>query len=190
MEFNKIAAAVLLAGLIGIGTGKISGFLYGGAEEAVHHGEGEHKVARGYSIDVPDEGLLENASAADAPAALTAISPLLATADVAAGEAYFAKRCALCHNIEKGGANKTGPGLWGVVGSNKGSHAGFGYSKAMSEKEGNWDYEELNGFLNNPKKWLSGTIMAYAGVKKDDERANLIAYLRTQSDAPVPLPAP
>ena len=190
MEFNKLAAAVLIAGLIGIGTGKISGFLYGGAEDAAHHGEGEHHVARGYSIDVPEEGALDSAGAADAPAGPAPISALLASADVAAGEAFFAKRCALCHNIEKGGANKTGPGLWNVVGSDKGTHAGFSYSKAMAEKPGNWGFEELNGFLHNPKKWLPGTIMAYAGIKKDDERANLIAYLRTQADAPLPLPAP
>jgi len=189
MEFNKLAAAVLIAGLIGMGTGKISGFLYGGADESgAHHAEGEHEVARGYSIDVPEGGVLPTAEAAEAEE-LASIVPLLSAADTAAGEAYFAKKCALCHDISKGGPNKTGPNLWGIVGRSVASASGFGYSKAMAEHGGNWSFDELNGFLHKPKKYISGTIMAFAGVKKDDERANLIAYLNSQSDAPKAIPA-
>ncbi len=188
MEFNKIAAAVLLAGLIGMVTGKVAGGLYDGGEPAAHHGDEHHEVARGYSIEVP-EGGVDTSGAPAAKKELASILPLLPNADVAAGEAYFAKKCALCHTVDQGGANKTGPNLWGIVNRDKGSHAGFGYSKAMTEKEGNWTYDNLNGFLHKPKKWLPGTIMAYAGTKKAEQRANLIAYLRTLSTSPAPIPA-
>lgn len=188
MEFNKIAAAILLAGLIGMVTGKVAGGLYDGAEAAEHHGDGHHEVARGYSIEVP-EGGVDTSGAPKAEKKLPSILALLPSADVAAGEAYFAKKCALCHTADNGGANKTGPNLWGIVNRAKGSSAGFGYSKAMKEKGGEWSYDELNGFFHKPKKWLPGTIMAFAGIKKDHERANLIAYLRTLSASPAPIPA-
>jgi cytochrome c len=188
MEFNKIAAAVLLAGLIGMVTGKVAGGLYDGGEPAAHHGDGHHEVARGYSIEVP-EGGVDTSSAPKAEKKLPSILGLLPTADVAAGEAYFAKKCALCHTVDQGAPNKTGPNLWGIVNKPKGSAGGFGYSKAMAEKGGEWTYDNLNGFLHKPKKWLPGTIMAYAGTKKDDQRANLIAYLRTLSTSPAPIPA-
>ncbi len=110
MEFNKIAAAVLLAGLIGMVTGKVAGGLYDGGEPAAHHGDEHHEVARGYSIEVP-EGGVDTSGAPAAKKELASILPLLPNADVAAGEAYFAKKCALCHTVDQGGANKTGPGV-------------------------------------------------------------------------------
>jgi cytochrome c len=128
---------------------------------------------------------------AAAPAAVP-IATLMATADAAAGEAVF-KKCQACHTGEKGGPNKVGPDLWDIVNRKIGTHEGFAYSGAMKDfSQGGtvvWDYEHLNHFLAGPKAYIKGTAMGFAGVKKDDERANLIAYLRTLSDNPAPLPA-
>lgn len=184
MELNKIAAAILLAGLIGMITGKVSTILYYGGD---HHPGGEHKVTRGYTIEGADE--ITEGGAAPAEVEIASIIPLLHSADVAAGEDFFNKRCTTCHVADKGGANKIGPGLWGVVGADKGTHAGFNYSKAMQASEGNWDFESLNHFLLRPNKYIPGTIMAYAGIAKDQDRANVIAFLRSKSDAPLAIPA-
>lgn len=136
----------------------------------------------------------EEASTEEAPPAAeeaVAIGPLLASADASAGEGIF-KKCASCHTIESGGANKVGPNLWGVVNRPIASHEGFSYSAAMTTfAEGGkvvWDYDHLSGFLEAPKKHLPGTAMGFAGIKKPDERANLIAWLREQADTPAPLP--
>jgi cytochrome c len=118
------------------------------------------------------------------------IKPLLANANVEAGATVF-KKCTSCHTIENGGANKVGPNLWNIVGRAIASHEGFAYSEAMkahATEATDWSYDNLNVFLYGPKAAVKGTAMGFAGVKKTDERANLIAYLRTQSDAPVPLP--
>jgi cytochrome c len=124
------------------------------------------------------------------PAGPESVLPLLASADVTKGAEIF-KRCTQCHTGDNGGANKTGPNLWGVVNRKVASHEGFGYSKAMKDfgADGKvWDYEHLDHFLFAPKAYVKGTIMGFAGVKKTDERANLIAYLRTLADSPAPLP--
>lgn len=119
------------------------------------------------------------------------IATLLASADAGAGEAVF-KKCASCHTSEKGGPNKVGPGLWDIVNRPIASHEGFSYSAGMTTfSEGHkvlWDYDHLNFFLEAPKKHVPGTAMGFVGLKKNDERANLIAYLRTLSDNPVALP--
>lgn len=119
------------------------------------------------------------------------IATLLQSADPARGEKAF-KVCAACHTADKGGANKVGPNLWGIVNRPVASHEGFGYSAPMKEFAGGgnkWDFEHLNKFLTSPKGLVKGTAMGYAGNKKDDSRADLIAYLRTLSDDPAPLPA-
>ena len=100
----------------------------------------------------------------------------------------MAKKCTSCHGLDKGGANKVGPNLWGVVNRDIGAHEGFAFSEALTGKEGVWDYEQLNAFLANPKTYAPGTKMAFAGVGKDAERADLIAYLRSLADQPAPLP--
>jgi cytochrome c len=133
------------------------------------------------------------AAAAGPAAALEPIAPLLAAASADAGRALI-RNCTSCHSFEKGGRNAVGPNLWDVLGNKKAHIDGFGYSpglQAMAAKggdEGAWGYENLNAFLANPKGYLPGTRMAYAGMRRAEDRANLIAYLRTLSDSPKALP--
>ena len=115
------------------------------------------------------------------------IEQLLANADVGRGE-NAAKKCAACHTFNKGGRPLVGPNLWGVVGRPKGSEAGFNYSAAIKSKGGNWTIDDINQFITNPKAFLPGTNMTFAGVSRATERADIIAYLNGLSDNPAPLP--
>jgi cytochrome c len=157
------------------------------ASEGIFHSEVPEQP--GFAI------VAEEAAPAEAAPEVAAvpIAVLLASADAAAGEGVF-KKCASCHSIEKGGPNKVGPDLWGIVERPIASHEGFSYSAAMTEfsKGGTekWTFEHLNAFLTAPKQHIPGTAMGFAGIKKDDERANLILYMHTQADSPVPLPSP
>jgi len=122
---------------------------------------------------------------------LAAIGPLLASADAAAGEKVF-KKCAACHTVEPGGANKVGPALYDIVNRPIAVHEGFNYSTALKEyatTANTWTYENLNKFLHAPKKDVPGTAMGFAGLKKEDDRANLLAYLRQQAASPADLPS-
>ncbi len=156
------------------------------ASEGIFHSEVPEK--EGFAI-IAEEG------ASDAGAGATAevevdIKPLLASADASAGETVF-KKCASCHTMEKGGANKVGPNLWGIVERPIASHEGFSYSagmKTFAEANKTWSYDHLSFFIEAPKKHVPGTAMGFAGVKKPDERANLIAWMREHADAPVALP--
>ena len=129
-------------------------------------------------------------AAAAAPAQeLPPIGPKLAGANVEAGKAIFQKQCFTCHTVDKGGANKVGPNLWDLVNRPIAEHEGFSYSAALSEKKGQgWNYEHLNSFLISPKTYAPGTKMSFAGISKDAERADVIAYLRSLADEPAPLP--
>jgi cytochrome c len=115
------------------------------------------------------------------------IEQLLAKADVARGE-NSAKKCAACHTFNKGGRTLVGPNLWGVVGRSKASEAGFNYSAALKAKGGNWTIDDLNQFVANPRGYIAGTNMTFAGVSRAGERADLIVYLNSLSDNPAPLP--
>lgn len=173
-EFNKLFAAILVAGLIAMIAGYIS-------REVVN----PHKLEKNaYVVEGVGAPVASTASAPQGPAA---IEPLLAKADVDAGQKY-ARVCGTCHSFGKGEAAKIGPNLYDIIGSKHGHMAGFDYSDAMKSMAGNWDYHELNEFLFSPRAHLPGTKMTYAGIKDDQARANVIAWLRTLSDSPAPLP--
>ena len=174
---NKAAAGVLLAGLVAMVSGKVA--------DALYHPHPAEK--RGFEVEVAqvEEAGAAGGAVAEAP---VDILPLLAKADAKAGE-EITKKCAACHDFTKGGPNKVGPNLYGIIGHPKAGHAGFAYSDAMKAKGGHWDFQALSDFLHKPKDFVPGTKMSFAGIKKPEDRANLIAYLRTLSDAPVALPA-
>jgi cytochrome c len=157
------------------------------ASEGLYHSEKPEKP--GYTI-VAEEAT--DASTEAAPAKEVPIAELMATADPAKGEALF-KKCLSCHTNEKGGGNKIGPNLYGVVGRPIAHLTDFSYSAGMKEfsqggKEA-WTFDHLNHFLTAPKKFIKGTAMGFAGDKKDEDRANIIAFLNQHSDAPLPMPA-
>lgn len=174
LEINKIIGAILLAALVAHVASTLSEFLV-----SPHHIEAEAAIPTGS----------EGGGAGPAkPAPIEPVSPLMARADPAQGQA-IAKKCATCHTFDSGGAKKVGPNLWNIVGAHHAHMAGFNYSPAMAAlKDRIWDYEALNEFLANPKADIPGTKMGFIGLKKPEERAAIIAYLRTLSDDPAPLP--
>src|SRR5262249_45041926 len=140
----------------------------------------------GFEIAVKEEAPSGGAPAAAAPS--EPIEKLLLTASAEKGAAA-AKVCQTCHTFEKGGPNRVGPNLFGIVGDHRGEgRDGFNFSAAMKAKGGTWTFDDLNQFLTNPKAFIPGTAMGFAGISKDSQRADVIAYLRTLSDNPVPLP--
>ena len=115
------------------------------------------------------------------------MAALMALGDIATGEKVF-KKCAACHSIVKGGKNNIGPALYNVVGRQVGAISDYKYSKALTEYDKQWTFEELNGYLIKPAKWIKGTKMAFAGLRKEKDRASVIKYLNQNSDNPLPLP--
>jgi cytochrome c len=171
-RFNTIAGWVLFAGIVALGSSIVASEMF--------HSERPEKM--GYPIEgVVQEG--EGAAAAEQP-----IEAYLAKADAAKGQQVFNK-CAACHNAEKGGANQLGPNLWGVLGEPIGQGKGFAFSDALAKKGGNWDWDNLAQWLSSPKAFAPGTKMTFAGLSNPQDRANVIAFLNSHSDAPKPLPA-
>lgn len=175
-EFNKILAAVLCAGIVAM----LAGFI---SKEVVPSEKLEKDA-------VFVEGASSEAHAAipKAPEHAEPVLALIASADVAKG-AKLSKACAACHSFEKGGPIKIGPDLWNVVGRERATFPGFDYSDGMKAKGGHWTLETLNQFLWKPKKFIDGTKMNFAGLKKTQDRADLLAWLRQQADSPVPDPS-
>ena len=175
-EINKIVAAVLLVALLVIGIGKLSNVIF----------YVEKPEKPGYAVEIQQASTSTTATATVEDKKVD-IAALMALGDVNAGEKIF-KKCAACHSINQGGANKIGPALYNVVGRKIGGVADYKYSKAFVEYGKEWNFEELNGFLIKPSKWIKGTKMAYAGLRKEEDRASIIKYLNQNSDSPLPLP--
>ena len=173
-EINKIIAAVLVAVLLVFGISKIS-------DLAFHI---EKPTVQGYKVEVK----VADASAIQASAGSEVdISALLALGNVEEGKKIF-KKCAACHSVVEGGKNKIGPKLWNVMFRPVGSITDYKYSKALSSYGKEWTWEEMNGFLIKPSKWIKGNKMGFAGLKKEEDRASVILYLNKNSDSPKPLP--
>jgi cytochrome c len=176
MEVNKGIAAVLIAG--------IAFFLTGTIGVALVHNKAPEQPA--LNIAIPEA----QAPAGAKPVELPPIAPLLAKADVAQGESLAKKLCSQCHTFNQGGKAGVGPNLYNTVGAPHGHVDGFNYSNALKGKTGPWNYGELNAWLHKPTSYAPGTRMAFAGISNDQQRADVIAYLRSLSPNPAPLPSP
>ena len=176
LEINKIVACILVVALVVIGLSNLTEILY-----EVEKPEVAHYIIEG----VDDEPTTTDTAASEEEVEEIPIQILLASASVDKGTKVF-KKCSNCHVPNEGGANKIGPALWNIVNKDIGG-ADFAYSNAMSSYGGKWSYDELNGFLKNPKKYIEGTKMSFAGLKKETDRANVILYLRSLSNNPAPI---
>tara|TARA_B100001559_G_scaffold247371_1_gene210598 strand:- start:888 stop:1430 length:543 start_codon:yes stop_codon:yes gene_type:complete len=176
-EINKIVAAVLMVALIVIGIGKLSDVIF----------HVEKPETSGYKVDVEVKAVSSSTSVDNSKDKKIDIVALMEMGDVANGEKVF-KKCAACHSIVKGGKNAIGPALYNVVGRKVGAVTDYKYSKALAAYNKEWTFEELNGFLIKPAKYIKGTKMAYAGLRKESDRASVIKYLNENSDSPKPLP--
>mgnify|MGYP003347425796 CR=1 FL=1 len=174
-NFNTVAGCFLASALFAMVVGKVS--------NAVVAPHAPAKPAIAVSDAAP-----EQAAAPAAAAELPPIGPKLKDANVERGKTLFAQQCFSCHTVDKGGANKVGPNQWSLIGRKKAAEPGFSYSSALVAKGGEWTYEDVNHMIFKPAAYVKGTKMAYVGMAKEQDRADLIAYLRSMSDKPAPLP--
>tara|TARA_B100000029_G_scaffold247726_1_gene244620 strand:+ start:734 stop:1282 length:549 start_codon:yes stop_codon:yes gene_type:complete len=179
LEFNKIIASIIIAIILFA----IIGFL---GNAIISISESPKETA--YKIEIPEIESNQNITSTPTDSILESISPLLINASLEKGEKIYKKKCSTCHNIEKDSKLKIGPNLWDILNRRIANVDGYAYSKALADKDGSWNYEELNAFLNNPKKYIEGTKMNFAGLKDIQDRADLILWLRENSDNPVSLP--
>lgn len=175
-EINKIIGAILFALLVIFGTRTVTDIIFAPPKP--------EKPGYEVAIVEEDHGAKKEEKKAEVP-----LATLLKQADAGKGQAV-AKKCTACHSFDQGGPNKVGPNLYGIIGRTKASHEGFAYSDALKSKGGTWSYEDLDAFLENPKGYTPGTKMAFAGIKRSDQRADLILYLRSLGGNPPPLPEP
>ena len=176
-ELNKIIAAILMVALLIIGIGKLSNVIF----------HVEKPKTPGYSVEIEQKTTLDTVVSSETTEEKIDIAALISMGDLATGEKVF-KKCAACHSIVKGGKNNIGPALYNVVGRQVGAVNDYKYSKALSGYGKEWTFEELNGYLLKPAKWIKGTKMAFAGLRKEKDRASVILYLNQNSDNPKPLP--
>ena len=172
-ELNKIVAAVIVVFVVIFGIGKIS--------DMVFHVDKPNKSA--YKVEVSSA----TASKVSGTSQSVDISALLAMGDIDHGKNVF-KKCSACHSIKKGGKNKIGPALYSVLGRNVAALDNYKYSKAFIAYGKSWTFEEMSGFLKKPQSYIKGTKMAFAGLKKDRDRASVILFMNQSSDNPLPLP--
>ena len=176
-EINKIIASILLVALLIIGISKVSNVIF----------KVKKLESSAYKVEIPDNEAEESSRVKNSQVEEKVdISALMALGDIAHGEKIF-KKCSACHSIEAGGGNKIGPALYNVVGRKIAAVQDYKYSKALVDYKKNWSFEELNGFLIKPQKWIKGTKMAYAGLRKEKDRASVILYLNKYSDSPIPV---
>ena len=175
-EINKIVAAVLMVALLVIGIGKLSDVIF----------HVEKPKTPGYAVEV-EQVTSSSQQSTEITEEKIDIAVLMSMGDLATGEKVF-KKCAACHSIVKNGKNNIGPALYNVVGRKVGAIDNYKYSSALSEYGKEWTFEELNGYLIRPAKWIKGTKMAFAGLRKEKDRASVILYLNKNSDNPLPLP--
>jgi len=175
-EINKIVAAILMVALLIIGIDKISNIVF----------HVEKPETPGYKVEL-DQSASDITLTADAVEVKVDIAALMSMGDIVSGEKIF-KKCAACHSIVKGGKNNIGPALYNVVGRKVGAVSDYKYSKALLNYDKSWTIEELNGYLLKPSKWIKGTKMAFAGLRKEKDRASVIKYLNQNSDNPEQLP--
>ena len=176
-ELNKIIAAILMVALLVIGIGKLSNVIF----------HVEKPETPGYSVEVEQATVVSSQTNSEPTEDKIDIATFIALGDIATGEKVF-KKCAACHSIVKGGKNNIGPALYNVVGRDVGAVSDYKYSKALGGYGKAWTFEELNGYLLKPAKWIKGTKMAFAGLRKEKDRASVILYLNQNSDNPLPLP--
>jgi cytochrome c len=176
-ELNKIIAAVLMTALLVIGINKLA--------DTIFHVK--KPIQSAYKVEGVELASTARDTTKIQEVVQLDIKEILALGDLAHGEKVF-KKCSACHIVAKGGKNLIGPALYGVVGRPVASIDGYSYSKALKAHQKNWSFEELNAFLLKPKSYIKGTKMAYAGLRKDKDRASVILYLNSKSDNPLPKP--
>jgi cytochrome c len=191
LGLNKIMGALLATALFMMGLATLPSLVFGGS--GGHYGDKEEPATLSEKMCSQFHYCIEIAEAASAGAAVEAVFDLgaaLLTADLTRGERTFSGQCAACHTITPGGANGTGPNLHNTIGADKARIAGFNYSGALSNAEGAWSYENMDAWLKSPAGYVRGTSMSFAGIRKDADRVNVIAYLAANTEGAPPFPAP